>query len=171
MKSDSIRLAWAGALIGVLAVSAVMAARANPSAAKAGPAAAVIATLPVGAAEAGSPRPGDPAGGFGADPDAVPVMAEQTEAPVFRLALRVEGAIPGEQLFLCDAFGNPLEEIRPDDEGDAGLGPFPPGPYSVWRGAEELGRFRLLENAALAEASGLLRTDGELLYLERALKK
>ena len=60
-----------------------------------------------------------------------------------------------------------MEEIEPDPDGAALLGPFAPGSYSVQRGQTEVAAFRLLDNAALCETSGRLWTDGELLWLER----
>lgn len=166
MKSDSIRLAWAGALIGVLALSAVAAAGSRPPRASEQDAAAVIATVPAEPSRGADGPAGGQAGEFEEDGgEAVPVMAQPTEQRRFRVTLRVEAPHPGERLFLCDRAGNPLERIAPDADGDAGLGPIPPGVYGIWRDGAELGSFRLLENAAPAEATGLLRADGALLFL------
>lgn len=172
MKSDSIRLAWAGALIGVLALSAAAAARLRPPAAWPG-----AQTEPEGllALETQSGQPGsrgEKADAFEENGAAIPVMAEQTEARQgeelrFTAALRVESPAPGKRLFLCDEAGCPLEELSPDPEGDAALGPLAPGVYLICEGQTELGRFRLLDNAALEGAAGQLWTDGERLYLER----
>lgn len=165
MKSDSIRLAWAGALIGVLALSAFAAAGSAPPR-PSEDAAAVIATVPAASSRQEAGPPGGQAGDFEEEGgDAVPVMAQPTDRARFRVALRVEAPLPEERLFLCDRSGNPLEQIAPDRDGDAQLGPIPPGVYGIWRGSTELGSFRLLENAALAEAAGLLRSDGKLLFL------
>lgn len=166
MNSDSIRLAWAGAMIGVLALTATMAARSRPPTVRE----AGKTTAELLAAE--SRQATDPAGaGDFFDPEGgmIPAMAEQTgaEAGPFAVALRVTEPILGERLFLCDGSGSPLEELEPDEEGDAVLGPLPPGRYGVCVGAEEIGSFRLLANAALDEAAGRLWTDGELLHLER----
>lgn len=191
MNSDSIRLAWAGAMIGVLALTATMAARSRPpTVRRAGETTAALL-----AAE--SRQASEPAGAgdfFDPEGEAIPAMAEQTkteqskteqtkteqtgaeqseaeqagaEAGPFAVALRVTEPILGERLFLCDGSGSPLEELEPDEEGDAVLGPLPPGRYGVCVGAEEIGSFRLLANAALDEAAGRLWTDGELLHLER----
>ena len=154
MNEYSTRLAWAGAMIGVLALTATVFANTRPPE-KTDPTAA---TLPPALAEEA------------AYPEAVAVMAPETEtAGPFLVALRVE-ALPLEgQVFLCDANGSPIEAIQPDGSGDATLGPLGSGVYSIWRTGTELGRFRLLQNASLDETRGQLWTDGEVLHLERFL--
>ena len=155
MKSDSIRLSWAGAMIGVLVLSASAFARTRPPARAGGHSetraaeTAATAELPVRGTEAA----------------ALPVMAEQTTR--FRVAFRTAEPAPEERLFLCDAAGCPLEPLEPDPDGDGSLGPLAPGRYTLCAGAERIGAFRLLENGALAEAEGRAWTDGELLRLER----
>ena len=154
MNEYSTRLAWAGTMIGVLALTATVFANTRPPE-KTDPTAA---TLPPALAEEA------------AYPEAVAVMASETEtAGPFLVALRVE-ALPLEgQVFLCDANGSPIEAIQPDGSGDATLGPLGSGVYSIWRTGTELGRFRLLRNASLDETRGQLWTDGEVLHLERFL--
>ena len=173
MNRDSIQLAWAGALIGVLALTAVFAAGLNPPAVSGAPGegSSAAAGLAVGREEASEA--------------AVPVFAEEpeparrTEEPAgeeavgdpaagpFLVALRIPDPVTGERLFVCGEDGCPLEQVLPDADGDAVLGPLRPGRYSLSRGDTEVGVFRLGDNAALTEAEGRLWTDGELLYLER----
>lgn len=155
MNEYSTRLAWAGAMIGVLALTATVFANTRPPE-KTDPTAA---TLPPALVEEA------------AHTEAVAaVMAPETEtAGPFLVALRVE-ALPLEgQVFLCDANGSPIEAVQPDGSGDVALGPLRSGVYSLWRTGTELGRFRLLQNASLDETQGQLWTDGELLHLERFL--
>lgn len=177
MNRESVLLALTGAMLGVLALSAVLAAKLHPR-------------PPAAEPEASALLGGGPAGESGfEDGEAVPVMAEdapetppeageptasaETEprdepsAGPFYVALRVPDPIPGERLFVCDGAGCPLDAVLPDRNGDAAAGPFPPGRYSVCRGETEIGRFRLRDNAALDEAEGRLWTDGELLWIER----
>ena len=156
MNEYSTRLAWAGAMIGVLALTATVFANTRPpektdSTAASLPPALVAEDVTHTEALAA-------------------VMAPETEtAGPFLVALRVE-ALPLEgQVFLCDANGSPIEEVLPDGDGDATLGPLVSGVYTLWRTGTELGRFRLLQNAALDETRGQLWTDGELLHLERFL--
>ena len=157
MNSYSIRLAWAGAMIGVLALSATVFANARPPGEETAPEALLAAETAVQSTE--------PA------PEAVAAMAqaETASAPAgpFLAALRLGEGVETRRVFLCDAWGNPLEELPPERQRELTLGPLEPGVYSLWRGGEKLGSFRLLENAALAEAEGQLWTDGELLHLER----
>ena len=80
-------------------------------------------------------------------------------------ALRVETPTAG-RIFVCDLRGSPLCAAVPDAEGDAALGPLPPGRYALYAENERLGSFRLTEDAALDEAAGRLWTDGEMLHLE-----
>ena len=80
-------------------------------------------------------------------------------------ALRVETPTAG-RIFVCDLRGSPLCAAVPDAEGDAALGPLPPGRYALYAENERLGSFRLTEDAALDEAAGRLWTDGEILHLE-----
>lgn len=166
MNSDSIRLAWAGAMIGVLALSATVTARSIPPRTEAPPASeaaapVLAASLPPAGTETGL----DPAGEFYEEAGgAVPVLAEQTD---FRVALRLGESAPREGLFLCDSLGCPLEEITADRDREAALGPLTPGQYGICRAAgDSLGSFTLTQSAALEAASGQLWTDGELLYLE-----
>ena len=182
MRNYSITLAVLGMLIGVLALSATAFAKARPPEPEAPPA-VVLTELPP--EEAGTPeRTADPLAFLLKDQrlrllrrlaelvrpllgQALPASAaRETEPPagLFRAALRVEDPEMG-RLFLADPDGNPIEKIITDKDGDAALGPMAPGRYSVTMGRAVLGSFRLLDNAALSEADGLLRTDGELLYL------
>ena len=163
MKGESMRLAWVGALMGVLVLSATALARWDqplPRAKQSAGDSAAQALRPAaaGPAESGPAEPGEDG--------AVAVMAGQTAGP-FLVALRVEEAVWGEKLFLCDPNGSPLEAIEPDGQGDAVLGPLAPGSYGLYRGAEEVGSFRLEENASLSRAAGRAWTDGELLHIER----
>lgn len=154
MNSDSIRLAWAGAAIGVLVLSAVVFAGARPPAQReeSGPGPALVEVMP---------------GPTGFEGEAVAALAETEAAEPVPVVLRTEDPVPGERLFLCDAGGCPLEEIVPDAGGETVLGPLQPARYGVWRGGTEIAAFRLLRGAGLDEASGRLWTDGTALYLER----
>lgn len=160
MNDESIKLAMAGAMLGVLVLSASLLARSLPRTGAGTP-------TELTAAE-GLPAPTGPPG----TPEAVEAMARPPELfesdliGPFAAALRVEAEAPRDRLFLCDEAGNPLEEVFPDKAGDAALGPLFPGCYSLWRGGQRLGSFRLLKNAALEDAEGQLWTDGELLHLE-----
>ncbi len=166
MKNESIRLAWIGAVLGVLVLSATVFAKTRPPVRRdAGSGSGAPEARAAFASEARAEGTGaaEKEVSFSEDEAAVPVMAE--EAPRrFSVALRLEAPVKG-RLFLCDAEGCPLEEISTDAGGAAALGPLVPGQYSLYRGETELGRFRLLENAALARAEGLLRTDGLSLVL------
>lgn len=170
MNSDSIRLALAGAMIGVLALSATVLAKASPPASQAEPTMLYAAEAPVPVRAAQDDRTAETADNgkvyYEGDGGAVPAMAAQDAGP-FTVAVRVDEPVWGEKLFVCDEMGSPLAEIIPDADGDAVLGPFAPGRYAVCRGTEEVGAFQLLENAALSSAEGRLWTDGELLHLER----
>lgn len=180
MSSYSIRLAAVGAMIGALTLSA--AAYANLSALRDGGRAAAEATAPAGSAVRYSDS-GGPAG----DPDAAPVWAAQRAGPLeepesgpgqTETEQAAEAARPlwyaalcqtepqRRTIQLCDAQGGLCAEVRTDAAGNAALGPIPPGRYLLRAGAEALGSFRLLDNAALTEADGRLWTDGELLHLE-----
>lgn len=154
MNSDSIRLAWAGAAIGLLVLSAVVFAGARPPARRedggTGPALAER-----------MPGPTDFEG------EAVAALAETEAAEPVTVVLRAEDPVPGERLFLCDAGGCPLEEIEPGVGGETVLGPLTPACYGIWRGGTEIASFRLLRGAALDRTSGRLWTDGTVLYLER----
>jgi hypothetical protein len=110
MKGESMRLAWVGALMGVLVLSATALARWDQPLprAKQSPgdsAAQALRPAAAGPAESGQAEPGEDG--------AVAVMAGQTAGP-FLVALRVEEAVWGEKLFLCDPNGSPLEAIEPD---------------------------------------------------------
>lgn len=154
MNRESIRLAWAGTAIGVLVLSAVVFADARPPARR--------EERGTGTEPAAATAPAD----FGGE--AVAALAQESGgAEAFAVRLRAEDPIPGERLFLCDAAGCPLEELEPDADGDAALGPLAPGSYGIWRGATEIGRFRLLADGALGETAGRLWTDGRFLHLER----
>ncbi len=163
MKSDSIQLAWAGAMIGVLVLSATVFAGARPPARRSGESGTAEARAVFASdARAAAPETGDQALFF-SEAAAVPVMAEE-EAPRYSVTLRLEPGVDG-RLFLCDAAGCPLEEIRAGAGEEAELGSLAPGQYSLYRGETELGRFRLQENAVLSQTKGLLRTDGKRLFL------
>ena len=159
MDRDSARLTLAGALLGLLALSATLVAGLRPPAPR------------EEASERLAPAVSEALGPFASE--AVPVLATEpaaeavSDAGPFRFSLRVAEPVPGERLFVCDGLGCPLEEILPDADGDALLGPLPPGRYGVRRGETEIGSFRLADNASLPEADGRLWTDGELLHLER----
>ena len=152
MNRDSIRLAWAGTAIGVLVLSAVVFADARPPARR--------EERGTGTEPAAATAPAD----FGGE--AVAALAQESGgAETFAVRLRAEDPIPGERLFLCDAAGCPLEELEPDADGGAALGPLAPGSYGIWRGATEIGCFRLLADGALGETAGRLWTDGRFLHL------
>ena len=160
MNDESIKLAMAGVALGLLVFSASLLAQSLPRKQAAAP---TELTVPEGlAAPTGPP----------AATEAVAAMARPAELfeseliGPFAAALRVEAQAPADRLFLCDAAGNPLEAVFPDKAGDAALGPLIPGAYSLWRGSQRLGAFRLLKNAALEDARGQLWTDEELLHLE-----
>lgn len=164
MNRESAALALAGVMIGLLALGGVTFARLHP------PEPEESAAIPGLGQETAQPAS---APEYGAEEPAVPVLAEpepfdaDPTAGPFSVSLRVPDPVRGEKLFVCDALGCPLEEIEPDPDGAALLGPFAPGSYSVQRGQTEVAAFRLLDNAALCETSGRLWTDGELLWLER----
>ena len=160
MNDESIKLAMAGAALGLLVFSASLLAQSLPRRESEAP---TELTVPEGLlAPTGPP----------AATEAVEAMAwpgdlfESELIGPFAAALRVEAEAPEDRLFLCDAAGNPLEAVFPDKAGDAALGPLIPGDYSLWRSGQRLGAFRLLKNAALEDAQGQLWTDGELLHLE-----
>ena len=92
-------------------------------------------------------------------------VAEAFVQNAWYAALRVETPTAG-RIFVCDLRGSPLCAAVPDAEGDAALGPLPPGRYALYAENERLGSFRLTEDAALDEAAGRLWTDGEMLHLE-----
>ena len=164
MKRESVLLTLAGVTLGVLALSASMLARLHPLTPEESTAvlAAEWETLPAVL----------PAETF-ADAEVVQVMAEldptedDPNAGPFLISLRVPDPAPGEKLFVCDEMDCPLEEIVLDQDGDAAVGPFAPGRYSIQSGQTELGSFRLHDNASLSDATGRAWTDGERLYLER----
>lgn len=158
MDRNSTWLALSGVLIGVLALTAAWAAGPGPTE-RGSPAEGESRAVPAAVA---AERLSEPE-------DAVPVLAsgEPEDPGPFLVALRVAEPAPGERLYLCDEAGCPLEEILPDREGDATLGPLAPGRYRITWGQTEIAAFRLLVNAALESAEGRLWTDGELLHLER----
>lgn len=183
MKNDSIRLAWVGALLAILALSASFFARVRPQARPAGSAgagetasgtadaarlreseafgeeaAAAMATLPE-QGSAPAPRTGD-------KPETASGRGAETAPGRFSVRLRRGGAGTGERLFLCDGAGCPLE--APDPDPEALLGPLAPGRYLLTDGGRELGAFTLGPDGALLESSGRLRTDGAGLILEPA---
>lgn len=181
MHSYSITLAVVGMLIGILTLSATAFAQARPPEEAAAEPPVVLTELPP--PDRALPTPArtwaeallrrqsayllkqlrslvpSNAGQAPSEPDEDPAAADR-----FLAGLRAEGPEAG-ALFLADADGNPLQRIQLDRDGDAALGPVAPGRYSVTRDGVLLGRFRMLDNAALTEADGCLWTDGELLYL------
>lgn len=190
MSSYSIRLAAVGTVIGVLTLTAaayanraappsaettVLAAAAEPGTARETKTAGAEGTAEFLTAEAADAETGtacsDPAdaetGNACTDP-AETGDGEAAEAFVqnaWYAALRVETPTAG-RIFVCDLRGSPLCAAVPDAEGDAALGPLPPGRYALYAENERLGSFRLTEDAALDEAAGRLWTDGEILHLE-----
>jgi hypothetical protein len=178
MSSYSIRLAAVGTVIGVLTLTAAAYAnRAAPPSAE--------TTVLAAAAEPGTAHETKTAGAEGtaefltaetADAEtgtacSDPAETEDGEAAeafvqnAWYAALRVETPTAG-RIFVCDLRGSPLCAAVPDAEGDAALGPLPPGRYALYAENERLGSFRLTEDAALDEAAGRLWTDGEMLHLE-----
>ncbi len=155
MNDYSTRLAWAGAMIGALALTATVFANSRPPGK---PSDTTAPTLPALVAEP-----------VESTEEVAAVMAPETmeTAGPFLIALRVEELPLEGRLFLCDASGCPIEEAKPYGTGDVTLGPVFSGVYSLWRDGTELGGFRLLQNASLDEARGQLWTDGELLHFER----
>ena len=170
MNSDSIRLALAGAMIGVLALSATVFAQTRPPARQTETTVLYTVEDPAPVLAAADSEKTETIEGsrafYEGDGGAVPAMAEQNAGPFF-VAVRVDEPILGEKLFVCDGMGSPLAGIEPDANGDMALGPLAPGRYAVCRGDETVGAFCLLENAALSDAEGRLWTDGELLHVER----
>lgn len=190
MSSYSIRLAAVGTVIGVLTLTAaayanraappsaettVLAAAAEPGTAHETKTSGAEGTAEFLTAEAADAETGtacsDPAdaetGNACTDP-AETGDGEAAEAFVqnaWYAALRVETPTAG-RIFVCDLRGSPLCAAVPDAEGDAALGPLPPGRYALYAENERLGSFRLTEDAALDEAAGRLWTDGEMLHLE-----
>lgn len=151
MNSYSTRLTWAGALLGALVLSATVFANARPPEAARTETTAAVQVLETVR-----------------EPEAMEALApESTAAGPFMVALRV-GELPllG-RTYLCDKAGCPLAELEVDRDGDGVMGPLAPGLYTLWQDGQELGGFRLLENAALDRVSGQLWTDGELLHFER----
>lgn len=145
MNMESKRLVLAGAMIGVLALSATVFAESRPP---------------------GDPAPTTAPAWEARGQEAAAVMAtEAPQAGPFYAALRVEEGGDPDRLFLCDGAGNPLAPVEPDEAGDAVLGPLYPGEYLLCRGLTEAGAFTLLDNAALTGTRGLVWTDGELLHL------
>ncbi len=164
MNKESIRLTLTGGLIGVLALSAAMFASRYPPQEETLP--AILAGEPESAAVVDWPE-GE------TEEAALPVLAESDpeavdpEAGPFFVTIRASDPIPGEKLFLCDSLGCPLEEIEPDREDKAVLGPVAPGRYSIQRDRTEVGSFRLEGDASLSDGTGRVWTDGEQLWLER----
>lgn len=155
MDRESKALTLAGAILGLLALSATAAAGLRPPARS-----PVPPEVSVSAAAAETE-------------EAVPVLATEPsvqfspDAGPYYVSVRVTEPVWGERLFVCDGMGCPLEELLPDRDGDAELGPLAPGRYGLWQGQTRIGSFLLADNAALPEAQGRLWTDGELLHLER----
>ena len=166
MKTDSMRLVLAGAMIGLLVLSAAAWSAVRGPAATRPP-----ARDGDGAALISAERPGT----AGAEPTeevfgeaAVPIFAgDETSAGPFPVTLRVTEALWGEKLFVCDGAGCPLEEILPNRDGDQTRGPLAPGRYGIFRGGTEIGAFRLRGDGSLGETEGRLWTDGTILCLER----
>lgn len=152
MNSESKHLAWAGAALGLMVLSAGLFARSRPPARppETGTGAALVELTADFEAEAAA------------------VLAQETQAGPFELELAVPDGGAAERAFLCDGSGCPLEEIEPDAGGTARLGPLAPGLYSVCRGSRELGRFRLSPEGTPAETAGQLWTDGTRLWLARS---
>lgn len=153
MNPYSTRLAWAGAMIGVLALTATVFANSRPPGDQAD-----------SAAETSLVQQADAQ----AQTEAVAVMApESTASGPFLVALRVEEPPAAGRLYLCDANGCPFQEAEPDAAGDCTLGPVPVGTYAIWQDGTALGSFELLSNAGVEAADGQLWSDGEVLHLER----
>ena len=177
MRDYSLAMAGMGLLICVLTVSAALAGAKVPAAVPGGTA-AEDAAVPVALIEL---PPDSPVGqacsaesGLSASVESrpetqssvIPEAQFSTEpAGPFLVALRIGRNVP-DRVFLGDRWGSPLEPVEPDTEGEAALGPVPPGTYTLVVGTQELGSFLLLDNAALDGASGQLWTDGEVLHLE-----
>lgn len=178
MSSYSIRLAAVGTVIGVLTLTAAAYAnRAAPpsaettvlaAAAEPGTAHETKTAGAEGTAEFLTAQTADAETGIARSDPAETGDGEAAEAFVqnaWYAALRVETPTAG-RIFVCDLRGSPLCAAVPDAEGDAALGPLPPGRYALYAENERLGSFRLTEDAALDEAAGRLWTDGEMLHLE-----
>ena len=98
---------------------------------------------------------------------ALPLCGAQTPRPAperYYVALRA-GDETGD-LTLQNVDGATIEEISPDPDGDAALGPLRPGHYTLCLDGVAAGEFVLNENAAVMLTTGRLWTDGELLHLE-----
>lgn len=157
MNRDSLRLAWAGTLIGVLTLSAVAAADLTAAESRALREAAA-ATEPAAVTETAAPAD------FSAEEAAAEVFAP-AEA-LCSCALHVSAADPAPAYEVLDLRGNSWGSLTPDRNREAAVGPLPPGRYQLFCGGEAVGSFRVTEAAVLTEAGGRLWTDGRLLWLE-----
>lgn len=156
MNRYSMRLAWAGTLIGVLTLSAVAAADLTglQSRALRKSAAASETAAPTALAETAS-EPWEEA--------AVPAFAP-AEAACF-CDLHVSAAVPQQAYVLEDLRGTSRGTVIPDGNR-AALGPLMPGRYRIVCGRQAVGSFRVTEAGTLTEAGGRLWTDGVGLWLE-----
>ena len=153
MSMDSIRLAAVGAMIGVLTLTA--AAYANRGGGERPASESPPQTAAVCAAPTDDTRDDGVWGGQAAE-------AFAPEKRYAALRLDVEGGL---SLSLCTLDGTVIASLEPDADGDVALGPITPGRYAISSGQEQLGSFRMYDNAALGEAGGRLWTDGEVLHL------
>ena len=180
MRNDSMAMAGAGLLICTLTLSAALAGGRVPAISPEEETVLPVVLIELPAASLAEPSSGSP--GTAAPTPAASETARTQETAgepeiagtaetagepeaAFLVALRFGKNAP-DRVFLGDSLGAPLEPAEPDGEGDATLGPVPPGIYTLVAGTRELGRFRLLDNAALADAGGQAWTDGEVLHLE-----
>ena len=167
MRNYSAAMAGIGLLILVLTVSAALAGANVPAVT---PGETTEEAVPVALIELPSDRPFSGQTGHAPvpsssvrDPSAETLRTES--AGPFLVAMRAGENVP-DRIFLGDDLGSPLEQVEFNADGEAALGPVPPGIYTVVAGTEELGRFRLPESAVPDEVSGQLWTEGEVLHLE-----
>ena len=184
MDSYGKGLVFAAALLGSIAMSAVLVAGPRGSAAEADPTAASAPQTEAAVRTAEEPETAPALAADGADTGGteengaveeeilVPVMAganagipAQTEAtPCYSVFLMAQA---GQTVELRDLTGSTLQQTTADESGYAVLAPIAPGCYTLRQGAYG-GDFRLAENAAVEALSGTLWSDGELLHLEQA---